>query len=187
MNQWLVRWLGAVVAAVALGVAPVTAGAGPSSDNLLELAAKGGPSVGFGFGVSPIHWDLIAPLDTTPGPAATESRMFYDREPRGSAMSFDLKLRWPTAEQLEPYLFVGPALLVDQPRDLIGIASEPTLHLGAKAGAGFNWRLTKDATLFGSYDVTTTTVDGLSSLGGKTPATSPATGYDVMYGVRFRY
>jgi hypothetical protein len=187
MNQRVLHWLAAVVAGVALGVAPATVEAGSSSDNLLELAGKGGPSVGFGFGVSPIHWELIAPLETTPGPAATESRMFYDREPRGSAMSFDLKLKWPTAEQLEPYVFVGPALLVDQPKDLLGIASDPTLHLGAKAGAGFNWRLTKDATLFGSYDVTTTTVDGLTSLSGKTPAASPATGYDLMYGVRFRY
>ena len=178
MNQRLLRCLGIVAAIVAAGAAPVRTEAGASSDNLLELAAKGGPSVGLGFGVSPLHWELIAP----PG---------GDREPRGRAVSFDIKLKWPTAElPIEPYLVLGPALFVDQPHDLsslTGIPADPVLRLGAKAGAGFNWRLSKDATLFGSYDITTTTVDGFTSPGAKAPAAAPPTGYDVLYGVRFRY
>ena len=69
-------------------------------------------------------------------------------------------------------------LFVEQPQD-------PTFRLGAKAGAGFNWRLNKDATLFGSYDVTTPT-DGLASRFPKAPAAGTP-GYDLQYGVRFRY
>ena len=176
MNQRLLRCLGIVAAIVAAGAAPVRTEAGASSDNLLELAAKGGPSVGLGFGVSPLHWELIAP---------------GDREPRGRAVSFDIKLKWPTAElPIEPYLVLGPALFVDQPQELsslTGIPADPVLRLGAKAGAGFNWRLSKDATLFGSYDITTTTVDGFTSAGAKAPAAALPTGYDVLYGVRFRY
>jgi hypothetical protein len=187
MNQRSLRWLGIVSVALALGAAPVRSDAGGASDNLLELAGKGGASVGFGLGVSPLHWDLIAPLETTSGPTPAENRMVYDREQRGRAVSFDLKLKWPTAEQLEPYVFVGPALVVDQRQDLLGVPTDPNFHLGAKAGAGFNWRLTKDATLFGTYELTTTTMEGVSSLGTKGPGSSASTGYDLMYGVRFRY
>ena len=104
-------------------------------------------------------------------------------------MSFDLKLRWPTADlPIEPYLVLGPALFVEQPQDLSGLSAvpgDPTFRLGAKAGAGFNWRLNRDATLFGSYDVTTTT-DGVASRGARAPADGTP-GYDLLYGVRFRY
>lgn len=189
MKQRSVSWLAiaGVALALAVGVARAQAQGNASSDTLLELAAKGGPSVGFSFGVSPLHWDLIAPLGTPSGPTAAENRLLYEREARARALSLDFKLKWPTAEQLEPYVSLGPALVVDQRQDVIGVPSDPSLQLGAKAGAGFNWRLSKDATLFGSYDFTTKTTDGLSSLGAKTPATSPSTGYDLMYGVRFRY
>jgi hypothetical protein len=120
-----------------------------------------------------------------------ESRMLADPEPRGRAVSFDIKLKWPTADlPIEPYVVLGPALFVSQPQELsslIGIPADPVLRLGAKAGAGFNWRLSKDATLFGSYDVTTTTVDGFTSAGTKSPAPNAPTGYDLLYGVRFHY
>jgi hypothetical protein len=191
MNQRLLRSLGIVAVTIALGASPARTEAGPSTDNLLELAAKGGPAVGLGFGVSPLHWELIAPPEAIAGSTAAESRMLWDREPRGRAMSFDIKLKWPTAElPIEPYVFLGPALFVEQPHELssmIGIPADPVLRLGAKAGAGFNWRLSKDATLFGSYDVTTTTVDGFTSPGAKAPGPSVPTGYDLLYGVRFRY
>ena len=85
----------------------------------------------------------------------------------GRTVSLDFKLRWPTAEfGLEPYLVVGPALLVEQPHDpldLTGTPADPSVRLGAKAGAGFNWLLTNGATLFGSYDVTASGVDALNS------------------------
>jgi hypothetical protein len=176
---------------VAVGAAPVGTEAGPSSDNLLELAAKDGPSVGLGFGVSPLHWELLALPEATPGSTAAESRMLWDREARGSAVSFDITLKWPTEKlPIEPYLFIGPALFVDQPQEFsspTGIPADSVFRLGAKAGAGFTWRLSRDATLFGSYDVTTSTVDGFTSAGAKAPGTSAPTGYDLLYGIRFRY
>ena len=191
MNQRVLRCLGIVAVAVAVGAAPVTAGAGASSDNLLELAAKGGLSVGVGFDVSPLHWELIAPPDSISSSKTAESRMLADPEPLGRAVSFDIKLKWPTADlPIEPYVVLGPALFVNRPQELsslIGIPADPVLRLGAKAGAGFNWRLSKDATLFGSYDVTTTTVDGFTSPGTKAPAPNAPTGYDLLYGVRFHY
>jgi hypothetical protein len=176
--------------AVVLGAPPVRTEAGPSSDNLLELAAKGGPSVGLGFGVAPLHLELIPPPEAAPG-ATAESRTLADLEPRGRAVSFDLKLRWPKADlPIEPYLVFGPALLVDQPQELsslIGIPADPVLRLGAKAGAGFNWRLGKDAVLFGSYDVTTSTADRFSAPGGKGSAAGGSVGYDLLYGVSFGF
>jgi hypothetical protein len=191
MKQRLLHWLGVMVVVVVAGAAPAAVQAGPSSDSLLDLAAKGGPSLGFGFGVSPLHWDVIAPPETVPGSTAAENRMLGDREPSGRAVSFDIKLRWPTPQlPIEPYVVLGPALIVDQSHELsslVGTPADPVLRLGAKAGAGFNWRLTKDATLFGSYDVTTTTGDRFAPPGARGSAASSSTGYDLLYGVRLRY
>lgn len=171
--------------AVAMGGAPAATQAGTASDSLLELEGEGGPSVGLGFGVSPLRWEPIAPPAPVPGTAPAEGARLSDLEPGGKAMSLDIKLRWPGTEpttRLEPYVVLGPALLVDRAQD----ASEPVFRLGAKAGAGFNWRLSKDTTLFGSYDITTTG-EGLTSPGAKAPAASGMNGYDILYGVRFRY
>ena len=185
--------LATVALLTAVGGAPVTTEAGASSDTLLELAAGGGPSVGLGFGVSPLHWEPIASPQAGPSFGSGQNATLADLEPRGRALSLDVKLRWPGAEPamgLEPYVVMGPALFVNQPHDLsslTGIPDDPVVRVGAKAGAGFNWRLGKDATLFGSYDITTTTVDGFASRGTKAPATSAPTGYDILYGVRFRY
>lgn len=187
-RSWV--WLGILIAIV-VGAAPGKTLAGASSDNLLDLAANAAPSVSLGLGVSPLHWDLIAPLPGIPASTAAESRTLADREARGRAVSLDFKLRWPTAElPVEPYLVLGPALLVEQPydlSDLIRAPADPTVRLGAKAGAGFNWRLTKDATLFGSYDVTTSGVDSFTSSRTKAPATGVPTEHELLYGVRFRY
>jgi hypothetical protein len=180
------RWLTTVALGVAVAAAPASVLAGASSDNLLELATKSGPAVGLGFGVSPLHWEPLAPPESVAGSAAAD-RPFG--EPRGRAVSFDLKLRWPTSDlPIEPYVVLGPALFVDEPHEissLTAVPGDPIFRIGAKAGAGFNWRLNKDATVFGSYDVTTTT-DGLASRGMKAPAAGTP-GYDLLYGVRFRY
>ena len=186
LNRRLSSWLALVAVTVVVSAVPAPVLAGASSDNLLELASRSGASVGLGFGVSPLHWEPLAPPESVAGSAAAERLL---GEPRGKAVSFDLKLRWPTADlPIEPYLVLGPALLVEQPQDLSGLTvapGDPTYRVGAKAGAGFNWRLNKDATLFGSYDVMTPT-DGLASRGVKAPGAG-TTGYDLMYGVRFKY
>jgi hypothetical protein len=176
---------------VAVAVAPGTTLAGASSDNLIDLATRGGASASLGFGVSPLHWELIAPLPGVSPSTAAENRTLAERESFGRAVSLDFKLRWPTADLgLEPYLVIGPALLVEQPHDpsdLIGPPADPSVRLGAKAGAGFNWRLTNAATLFGSYDITTSGADALSSSRTRMPASGLPTEHELLYGVRFRY
>jgi hypothetical protein len=181
-------WLPILALAATAVLAPVGAHAGPSSDSLLELAGKGGPSLGLGLGVTPLHWDLSAPAGGQ-GSAAPDGRVYTDPDAAGRAMSLDVTVKWPRSDlPIEPYLTLGPALIVDQPHEfsgLLGNVGDPVLHLGAKAGAGFNWRLTKDATLFGSYDVTTSAAER-SPFGSKT-AGAGGTAYDVLYGLRFRY
>jgi hypothetical protein len=185
----IAQWLGIVAVAV-VGLVPVPAAAGTPSENLLELAGRSGPSAGLGFGISPLRWDVLAPPDAVVDPPTGGSRILAERDPGSRAVSLDVKLRWPTSElPFEPYLFVGPALVVDQPYDvaaMLGTPTDPRVRLGARAGAGFNWRLTRDATLFGLYDVTTTD-DRLGVPGARTPASSSPTTYDLLYGVRIRY
>jgi hypothetical protein len=176
---------------IAVAVAPGRTLAGQSSDNLLDLATRGGASASLGFGVTPLHWDLVAPLPGIATSTAVETRTLAERESLGRAVSLDFKLRWPAAAfGIEPYLVLGPALLVEQPHDpsdLMGTPADPSVRLGAKAGAGFNWRLTSGATLFGSYDITTSGGDALTSSRGKAPATGVPTEHELLYGVRFRY
>ena len=176
-----------MLAVLALAEAPAPVCAGAASESLLELSGARGPALSLGFGVSPLHWETVDPLDV-PGSAA-ENAMLLEMEPRGRALSFDVKLRWPGAEPtsvFEPYLVLGPALYVEEPASRLGVHVDPVLRLGAKAGAGFNVRLGKDTTLFGAYDLNTVDVGGLMSPGSR-PATGLIDGYDVLYGVRFRY
>jgi hypothetical protein len=190
MRRHCLRRIAIVMLVMATGAVPATTWAGAASDSLLELAGERGPALGFGLGVSPFHWELIAP--PLSGTKTAESPLLVDPELRGRSVSFDIKLRWPKAEPampLEPYLVFGPVLFVDQPHDalsLSGIPADPVMRVGAKAGVGLNWRLTKDAMLFGSYDVTTSGAGGTSAPGARTPS-SGVDGYDLLYGVRFRY
>jgi hypothetical protein len=188
MNRSL-RSLLHVTLALAVTVAPVPARAGASSDALLELASQRGPALSLGFGVAPIHWEFLSLSDVVPGPKPAESVRLADLEPRGQAVSFDVKLRWPGMEPtspLEPYLVFGPAVFVDRLSDvgLAGMHPDPVVRLGVRAGAGFTWRIGRDTTLFGSYDFTSTE---LTSPAARTPGSGGIDGYDILYGVRFRY
>lgn len=186
MKRHHVRWLAIAALTVAIGATPITTQAGSSSDNLLDLASPSNSTVGFGFGVSPLRWETLPPPETS---LSGENRILGE-VPRGKTVSFDMKLRWPTGDTpFEPYVVLGPALFVEQPTEfsiLTGSQTDPIYRVGARAGAGFNWRLSKDATLFGSYDMTRATGEGFVAPGTKAPA-GGATGYDVLYGVRFRY
>ena len=139
MNHRVSRFIGIALVAV-VGFIPMLTEAGPSEDNLLELAAKGGPSVGLSLGVSPLHFDGLGPLEPAPLVTAGDNGLLGERE-RGRAVSFDIKLRWPTDLPFEPYLVLGPALFVDQGLDmsgLTGVPPDPVVRLGAKAGAAWS-------------------------------------------------
>ena len=189
MNHRLSRLIGIALVAV-VGFLPLVTDAGPSSDNLLDLAAKGGPSVGLSLGVSPLHFEPLVPPESAPGATTRDNPLLGERE-RARAVSFDIKLRWPTADSpFEPYLVLGPALLVDHGPDissLTGVPPDPVVRLGAKAGAGFNWKLGKEARLFGSYDVTTGAVDRYALPQGRASTPGGSIGYDLLYGVRFGF
>ena len=151
-----------------------------------ELSAEG---VSFGLGVAPLRDSLG--LATVPGAVGGEGVRPLEADPHGGVLSFDLKLAWPgSTNVVEPYLAVGPALIVVEPDyagRLLGTRVDSTLRLGARAGAGLNFRLGKNATLFGAYEVTTAGQGGLASPGGKGPADTEVSGYDLTYGLRFRY
>ncbi len=179
------------VASLLLGVAhAAVAAAGPPTEPSSTSSTDPGTPFTFGFGVSPLRPELPAPLAAIPGGQGGESGRPTDFDSRGTALSFDFTLRWPGAEAavpLEPYLAVGPALFVvepDYPGRLLGTHVDSTFRLGAKAGAGLNWRLSKDVTLFGAYEVTTS---GDASFGAKPAGDSAVGGYDFTYGLRFRY
>jgi hypothetical protein len=153
-----------------------------------ESSADG---VSFGLGVSPLRESLG--LATVPGAVGGEGVRALEADPRGGVLSFDLKLAWPGAGSssvVEPYLAVGPALIVVEPDyagRLLGTRVDSSFRLGARAGAGLNWRLGKNTTLFGAYEVTTAGQGGLTAPGGKAPADTEVGGYDLTYGLRFRY
>ncbi|HEY2992446.1 MAG TPA: hypothetical protein VGM22_06525 [Methylomirabilota bacterium] len=167
-----------LVAVLMLALVPMTALAAPPSTPVLEHLTDLGGALSLGFGVTPLRPELAPPV---PGPPELSLQ--------SSALSFDLKLRWPGSDVLksvEPYLVLGPALFVVEPdyvSRLLGTRVDPTLRLGTKAGAGVNWHLGKDVTLFGAYESTT----GGASPFGKTSGDPAVTGYDFTYGIRVRY
>ena len=67
------HWFAMILLALTVAGAPRPAHAGPASDNLLELAGRGGPSVGLGFGVPRLQWQSIAPLPALAGSTAADT------------------------------------------------------------------------------------------------------------------
>ncbi len=180
------RFAGVVALLVAVVAAPVTTFAGPDSEPFLARLLDTGASA-FSFGVSESSFlDLGAPGN--PG----ERARALDADTRSKAMSFDLKLKWPGAETMpvEPYVTLGPALIVTDPDSFAALAGsrvDPAVRLGAKVGGGLNWRLGKDTTLFGAYGFTTDSPNGLLTDGPRKSGDAGNTGFDLMYGLRFRY
>lgn len=165
-----------LIAAVLVLAAVTPVSAGPAGEPILERLTDIGASISLGFGMAPLRPQLAPPTPAIPGPAEAELP--------STALSFDLKLGWPGGEvtRLEPYVALGPALFVVEPDyfgRLLGARVDPALRLGAKAGAGLNWHLGKDTTLFGAYEATT----GFSPRGTR----DDVSGFDFIYGIKLRY
>lgn len=132
--QWpeLERWLD--------GSQPLTFGLDTSSYRISTFGTK----------------SVIAPDD--PSYDHTPYRLL-DPDLHGTAISFDLKLRWPSASPIgavEPYVSVGPTLFVtgsDNVARFGQVAPRPdsAMSLGLSWGAGLAWRLSRNAELFGGY------------------------------------
>ena len=162
------------------------------ADPALDRLADGLPGISFGLGVSPLRsqFGLGAPQAAT-GVQGGEPAELLD--PEGKALSFDLKLGWPGTDKLsllQPYVKLGPALFIVEPdyvSRFVGARPDPVYRLGAKAGAGVNLHLGKNAELFSAYEITSPSLTAVPPLGAKTPAETGISSYDFTYGLRLRY
>jgi hypothetical protein len=191
---------GLVALLVASAITPATGAAGTmnpardegGADPVMDRLADGWLGISFGLGVSPLRsqFGLGAPVAAT-GAQGGEPAGLLD--PDGKALSFDLKLGWPGTDQLsllEPYVKLGPALFIVEPdyfRRLGGARPDPAYRLGAKASAGVNLHLGKNAELFSAYETMSPNQTAMPPFGAKTPAETGISGYDFMYGLRLRY
>ena len=139
------------------------------------------------------------PLLYTEDPALSNAPYkLIDADLFGTAVSFDLKLRWPAASgasplgSLAPYLSFGPTVLfpgadnaarVAQP----GSRNDGPMAIGLSWGAGLSWRFTRNAELFGGYRFMQFGHDGLSHGDRPSSADSELSGHDVLYGISVRF
>jgi len=168
-----------VVVVLVFLLTPLRALAAPPSEPVLGHLTDLGSALSLGFGVTPLRPQL-----TPPRPAPSDLTLM-----ESTAVSFDLKLKWPGSDvtsSLQPYLMLGPALLVVEPDYLsrmLGTRVNPDLRLGAHAGAGVDWHLRKDLTLFGAWETTSEAASPKS----RTPGDTGVSGFDFTYGLRLRY
>src|SRR5262249_57334660 len=82
----------------------------------------------------------------------------------GTAVSFDLKLRWPAASavstlgSLAPYLSFGPTVLFPGGENAARVAqpgsrNDGPMAIGLSWGAGLSWRVPRNAGLFRGHPV----------------------------------
>src|SRR5262245_4757269 len=137
--------------ALALVIAPMTAFAASPNEAAPAHLTEIGDTLSLGFGVTPLRPQLEPPRPSAPADLGLLE---------STTLSFDLKLKWPGTDvmkSVQPYLVVGPALFVVEPdylSRLLGTRVDPDLRVGARAGAGLDWHVGKDLTLFGAWETT---------------------------------
>jgi hypothetical protein len=111
-----------------------------------------------------------------------------------ASISFDLRLAWPLGPSgapvsgLEPYLTLGPGVFLSDAPEIdapLGPRGDASAVLGVKAGAGLTWRVDPGTALFGEYRMTRGAVDALRPAGHG--SATDTRGFDVLYGVRFKF
>jgi hypothetical protein len=128
-------------------------------------------------------------------PSAGTAYRFIDSNLQQSALSLDLKLVWPSTWDaatglLRPYLAFGPALFFSERNPFanpLGTMADVAVWVGVKAGAGISWQIDSAASLFGEYRITRGTDSPLLSTGGRLGSGNSASGFDLLYGVRFKF
>ena len=178
----------------ALAVSPAARTEASKLDTLLDAIGEvrlGGGSMGFAVDVSPLRpWSAPAPTPNIAEPGGPLPH--YRLIDPATAISFDLKLSWPSVADparrsaLQPYLTFGPALLMPETNaSLAGPVSDRPITLGLRAGAGVSWQFDPNATLFGEYRVTRGASETLLPFGGRSAI--DVGGFDLLYGVRLRF
>ena len=139
------------------------------------------------------------PLIGTEDPALSNAPYkLIDADLFGTAVSFDLKLRWPAASaastlgSLAPYLSFGPTVLFPGGENAARVAqpgsrNDGPMAIGLSWGAGLSWRFTRNAELFGGYRFMQFGRDGLSHGDRPTSPDGELTGHDVLYGISVRF
>jgi len=123
-----------------------------------------------------------------------------DSDLYGTAISFDLKLRWPPLSAtgtsalgaVEPYLSFGPTLFVAGSDSALrlgqpGSRSDGAMSLGLSWGAGLSWRFTRNAELFGGYRFMQYGREGAYSHGERSLPETDLIGHDILYGISGRF
>lgn len=189
------------VALVTLALVGLALSPAPSSaqelDRLLDSSQP------FSLGVDTSRFRVSSPggkplIGTEDPTISSVPYRLIDSDLLGKAMSFDLKLRWPSSSasgasgtsSLAPYLSFGPTVLVPgadgvmRPGQPAG--SNGPMALGLSWGAGLSWRFARNAELFGSYRFMQFGRDSLSP-GDRTFSGSELTGHDFLYGINLRF
>jgi len=191
-------FLAALLAAAALTVSPVSSGAqGPE----VEPRPDGSQPFSLGVDTSRFRVSTLGPRPVigTEDPALSNAPYrLIDADLFGTAMSFDLKLRWPSTSgasalgSLAPYLSFGPTFLFPGAEGVArsapsGSRTDSPMAFGLSWGAGLSWRLSRNAELFGGYRFMQFGRDGLSHGERSTSSDSELTGHDVLYGISVRF
>ena len=124
--------------------------------------------------------------------AGSQPYRIIDTDFRGSGISLDLKLRWPTATStatsgfgsVEPYLSFGP-MLVAAGSEGLRVSQSGAMSLGLSMGAGLSWRFARNAALFGGYRFMQYGRDSFSR--GERSLDADGIGHDVLYGISVRF
>ena len=194
-NRWV--WAG-VLAVVALTARPV------SSDAQAQEAERwldGSQPFSLGVDTSRFRVSTLGtrPVIGTEDPALSSAPYrLIDTDLLGTAISFDLKLRWPSASgasafgSLAPYLSFGPTVLFPGAEVVSrsgppGSRSEGPMALGLSWGAGLSWRFARNAELFGGYRFLQFGRDSLSHGERSTAPDTELTGHDFLYGISVRF
>jgi opacity protein-like surface antigen len=186
--------LAVVLSAVALAVSPGTSSAQGSEIErwLVSLGVDTSRFRVSTLGTRPV----IGTEDTSLSAAPYR---LVDADLFGTAVSFDLKLRWPASSSagaaslgaLAPYLSFGPTVLFPGAESVPragqpGGRAEGPMTIGLSWGAGLSWRFSRNAELFGGYRFLQFGRDSLSH-GERGTSDTELTGHDVLYGISVRF
>jgi len=195
MHRWFLTGL---LAVAVLGASPVSS---PAEGPEVERPLDGSQPFSLGVDTSRFRVSTLGsrPLIGTEDPALSNAPYkLIDADLFGTAVSFDLKLRWPAASgastlgSLAPYLSFGPTVLFPGSENAArsaqpGSRTDGPMAIGLSWGAGLSWRFSRNAELFGGYRFMQFGRDSLSHGDRPTSPDSELTGHDVLYGISVRF